>query len=100
MTFVHRPTTRKRAQTVAKLPLTPSPSPMEKQRSEAHQALARHTVCPVAAQRQAVQAPLRAATLDRQEVQRLQQERQVVQALEARTAAAQRETTAPGEATP
>lgn len=80
MTFVHRPTTRKRAQTVAKLPLITAPSPVEKQRSEARQALARHTARPVAAQRQAVQAPLRAATLDRQEVQRLQQERQAVQA--------------------
>ncbi|WP_155300790.1 eCIS core domain-containing protein [Deinococcus kurensis] len=80
MTFVHRPTTRKRAQTVAKLPLIPAPSPAEKQRSEARQALARHTARPVAAQRQEVQAPLRAAMLDRQEVQRLQQERQAVQA--------------------
>lgn len=80
MTFVHRPTTRKRAQTVAKLPLMPAPSPVDKQRSEARQALARHTVRPVAVQRQAVQAPLRAATLDRQEVQRLQQERRAVQA--------------------
>ena len=80
MTFVHRPTTRKRAQTVVKLPLIPAPSPAERQRSEARQALARHTARPVAAQRQAVQAPLRAATLDRQEVQRLQQERQALQA--------------------
>ncbi|GAA5438250.1 hypothetical protein Daqu01_03395 [Deinococcus aquaticus] len=80
MTFVHRPTIRKRAQTVANLPLTPTQSPLEKQRSEARQALARHTARPVAAQRQAVQAPLRAATLDRQEVQRFQRERQAVQA--------------------
>jgi len=80
MTFVHRPTTRKRAQTVVKLPLIPAPSPAERQRSEARQALARHTARPVVAQRQAVQAPLRAATLYRQEIQRLQRERQVVQA--------------------
>lgn len=79
MTFVHR-STRKRAQPVAKLPLIPAPSPMERQLADARQAVTRHTVRPVAAQRQAVQAPLRAATLDRQEVGRLQRERQAVQA--------------------
>ncbi|WP_189062800.1 eCIS core domain-containing protein [Deinococcus arenae] len=80
MTFVHRPTTRKRAQPVAKLTLLPALSPAERLLADARQAVMRHTARPVAAQRQAVQVPLRAATLARQEVTRIQRERQMVQA--------------------
>lgn len=79
MTFVQRRHSKRdpasRPVALSQLPTAPA----EAQQAQLRQALHRHTRRPVTAQRQAVQAPLMAATLDRQEAQRLQRERQAVQ---------------------
>lgn len=78
MTFVQR---RQSTHDLAPQSVASSPqlhSPEAQLLAIAAQAITRQTTRPVAAQRQAVQAPLRAATLDRQERIRLQLQRQTL----------------------
>ncbi|MVN85405.1 DUF4157 domain-containing protein [Deinococcus sp. HMF7620] len=66
-------------------PTPPSVSPSSQphapqpERQQTRQVLERHTVRPLTAQRQAVQAPLKAAALERQELERVAVQRQAAQ---------------------
>lgn len=81
MTFVpSRKPIRKATFVPAVVGLIPAAHPVELKQTQAQQALDQHTMRLVGPQGQVIQPPLRAAALERQEVQRLQTERQVLQA--------------------
>lgn len=80
MMFVQRRQSTRKSQSRL-FPLLPvsSITPQERQQARAAQAIQRLITRPVGAQNQVVQAPLRAAALERQEVQRVHTERQEAQ---------------------